>query len=356
MAHAKIAAPQPSSLASGLPDDPLLEPYLLGVLPGRGRASASRTRRARASAAARDRRPPSSPTRLVDGLGATFVHRVGRDTGSAAAEVARACGDRVGGGRRRAGSSRRSCRGAPRSRRRPTCQLALERVVERVTKWVLGNTDADAAGGRGRRRRSRATSAGSRPRLPDWLAGAEAEAFHKLLVRARDGGHAGAARARTWRPPSGSPGALDVVTVARARGVEPEAAAARYYALGQHVDFAWLFARLGGGGRRGRLAAARGGGARRRPAARAPAAHGRGARRRARELPARAARGGAGAAERSAGGAACEPRRRCRWWCGSSAGLPTRPHRSYEGDPMTVVMRFLFALLLGVLLGAVGMG
>src|SRR5207244_10122885 len=39
-------------------------------------------------------------------------------------------------------------------------------------------------------------------------------------------------------------GALDVVTVARAAGVDPEAAAARYYGLGQQLDFAWLWARL----------------------------------------------------------------------------------------------------------------
>jgi glutamate dehydrogenase len=35
-----------------------------------------------------------------------------------------------------------------------------------------------------------------------------------------------------------------VVTVARAAGVDPEAAAAPYYALGQQIDFAWLWARL----------------------------------------------------------------------------------------------------------------
>jgi len=40
-------------------------------------------------------------------------------------------------------------------------------------------------------------------------------------------------------------GALDVVTVARETGVAPEEVAACYYGLGKHVDFAWLWARLG---------------------------------------------------------------------------------------------------------------
>ena len=35
-----------------------------------------------------------------------------------------------------------------------------------------------------------------------------------------------------------------MVTVARQAGTDPEAAGAAYYALGQHVDFGWMFARL----------------------------------------------------------------------------------------------------------------
>jgi NAD-specific glutamate dehydrogenase len=43
-------------------------------------------------------------------------------------------------------------------------------------------------------------------------------------------------------------GLLDVVLLARARGLDAEQVGARYYALGQQLDFAWVLARLGDAG------------------------------------------------------------------------------------------------------------
>jgi glutamate dehydrogenase len=134
-------------------------------------------------------------------------------------------------------------RGASSLEAETTCQLALERVIELVTKWVLGNTDASRPAGE--IAESLARDVGRlRPRLPHWLVGAEAEAFHKLLSELEMTGMP-TPLARHLATAEWLPGALDVVTVARLRGVDPEAAAAAYYGLGQHVDFAWLFARLG---------------------------------------------------------------------------------------------------------------
>jgi glutamate dehydrogenase len=122
------------------------------------------------------------------------------------------------------------------------CRLVLERTGERVTKWLLANADrarpaADVAGELG------AAIARVRDRLPEWIAGAEAEAFHGLRSELEMAGLA-PAFARDLATADWLTGALDVVTVARGVGVDPEAAAARYYGLGEHVDFAWIWARL----------------------------------------------------------------------------------------------------------------
>jgi glutamate dehydrogenase len=179
---------------------------------------------------------------LVDRLGTTFVHRVGRDTGSTPAEVARAATiawEVAAAGKLVAAI----CRGASSAEAETTCQLALERVVEprrsgssatrtrRVPRAEVAEALAHDVGR-------------VRPRLAEWLVGAEMEAFHKLLSELEMSGMP-APLARHLATAEWLPGALDVVTVARTHGVQPEAAAAAYYAIGQHVDFAWLFARLG---------------------------------------------------------------------------------------------------------------
>jgi glutamate dehydrogenase len=123
-----------------------------------------------------------------------------------------------------------------------TCRLVLERTIERVTKWILASTDpgrpavALAA-------ELTASSARVRERLPDWIAGAEAESFSRLRSELEIAGLP-ASLARDLATADWLTGALDVARVAREAGVDPEAAAAQYYGLGQDVDFAWLWARL----------------------------------------------------------------------------------------------------------------
>jgi glutamate dehydrogenase len=240
MAYTKLAL-RADLLASSVPEDGIVEPDLLEYFP-----TAVRERfpdAIRAHPLRREITATVLANSLVDRLGATFVHRVGRDTGSTAPEVARAATiawEVAAAGKLVAAI----CRGASSVEAETTCQLAVERVMELVTKWVIGNTEASRPAGEIAEMLARAVGR-LRPRLPDWLVGAEAEAFHKLLSELEMTGMP-APLARHLATAEWLPGALDVTTVARARGVEPETAAAPYYALGQHVDFAWLFARLGG--------------------------------------------------------------------------------------------------------------
>jgi glutamate dehydrogenase len=82
-----------------------------------------------------------------------------------------------------------------------------------------------------------------RSRLGEWIAGAEAESFQRLRSELEIAGLP-AELARELATADWLTGALDVVTVAREMGVDPEQAAARYYGLGEQIDFAWLWARL----------------------------------------------------------------------------------------------------------------
>jgi NAD-specific glutamate dehydrogenase len=82
-----------------------------------------------------------------------------------------------------------------------------------------------------------------RGHLAEWIAGAEAEGFARLRSELEIAGLP-AVLAHDLATADWLGGVLDVVTVARAANVDPEAAASYYYGLGQQLDFAWLWARL----------------------------------------------------------------------------------------------------------------
>src|SRR5581483_10890342 len=123
-----------------------------------------------------------------------------------------------------------------------TCQLALEATAERVTKWLLANVDPGRPAAAVVDELAPAVTA-LRARLPEWLAGPEAETFHKRVSEFRLAGLT-APLAHELATAEWLTGPLDVVTVAHEARVEPDAAGIVYYALGQHVDFSWLLARL----------------------------------------------------------------------------------------------------------------
>ena len=131
-------------LRSGLPDDPVTESYLLGYFPpaamvavGSEHLASHRLRREIiASQLTND---------LVDLMGATFVHRLVRDTGRSAEQIARAwlVASRLAD--HRALLSEMRAQTAMNSRVTYRWLLGLARVLERTARWVLGNVDADVS-------------------------------------------------------------------------------------------------------------------------------------------------------------------------------------------------------------------
>ncbi|HYR96895.1 MAG TPA: NAD-glutamate dehydrogenase domain-containing protein, partial [Candidatus Binatus sp.] len=238
MAYTKIHL-QRELLGSALPEDPLLEPRLLGYFPPA--VTARFPDAVRSHPLRREIVATEVANALVDELGTTFVYRVTRDTGATVAEAVRACvvAWEVAGGARLAAAI---ASGGYAADAETTCRLVLERTIERVTKWILANTDA-ARPSAALAAELGAASGRVRERLPKWIAGAEAESFHKLRSELEMAGLP-ASLARDLATAEWLTGALDVALVAQEAGVDPEAAAARYYGLGQDVDFAWLWARL----------------------------------------------------------------------------------------------------------------
>jgi glutamate dehydrogenase len=238
MAYTKLHL-QETLLGSTLLDDPLLAPYLTGYFP-----APVAERFADAVAGHRLRREiiaTELANSLVDTLGMTFVHRLARDTGASLTAAVRAAAITW----RLAGVT--ALAAAVTAGNYPldvetACFAVLERTCERVAKWLLASADdgrsaADVAA------QLAADVPALRARLAEWLTGSEAEAFQKLLSELEIAGIA-APLARDLATAEWLAGILDVVTVGRERGVASEDAAACYYALGQHLDFAWLWQRL----------------------------------------------------------------------------------------------------------------
>ena len=82
---------------------------------------------------------------LVDLMGATFVHRLVRDTGRSTEQIARAwlVASRLAG--HRALLSEMGAQSAMDTRVTYRWLLGLARVLERTARWVLGNVDADVS-------------------------------------------------------------------------------------------------------------------------------------------------------------------------------------------------------------------
>ncbi|HYV57915.1 MAG TPA: NAD-glutamate dehydrogenase domain-containing protein, partial [Candidatus Nitrosopolaris sp.] len=238
MGYTKIAL-QRELLASALPDDPLVESYLLGYFPP------PVTKRSPDAVRRHPLRREIVATELanavVDYLGTTFVYRITRDTGAATAEALRAwtiAWTLLDGAELTRGIATRVQGGELETR----VFLLLERATERLTKWVMTNADATRPAAAVAAELGEAVGR-VRPRLAAWVAGAEAESFQKLVSELEIAGLP-ASLARDLTDAEWLTGALDVVTAARDFGVELEAAGKQYYALEEHLGFAWLEDRL----------------------------------------------------------------------------------------------------------------
>ena len=131
-------------LRSGLPDDPVTESYLLGYFPPAAMVAAGSS--CLASHRLRREIIASQLTNdLVDLMGATFVHRLVRDTGRSTDQIARAwlVASRLAD--HRALLSEMGAQSAMNTHVTYRWLMGLARVLERTARWVLGNVDADVS-------------------------------------------------------------------------------------------------------------------------------------------------------------------------------------------------------------------
>ena len=131
-------------LASGLPDDPVLESYLVGYFP-REAVAAAGDETLRAHRLRREIVTTQAVSDLVDLMGSDFVMRVARDSGCPPAEVVRAwiVASRLAGHRAVLRRMAERAANVP-SELQYLWLLRLGRVLERTTRWVLQNAQADA--------------------------------------------------------------------------------------------------------------------------------------------------------------------------------------------------------------------
>ena len=142
LAYAKMSVKNPL-LASDLPDDPALDDYLDRYFPD----EALRVAGHEALEGHRLRREIISSqvtNDLVDLMGATFVHRVARDTGHTIPEVVRAwlVAARLADHREIFRALASQGKGL-RTRDAYRWLLGLTRVLDRTTRWVLANADPE---------------------------------------------------------------------------------------------------------------------------------------------------------------------------------------------------------------------
>jgi glutamate dehydrogenase len=237
LAYAKMSV-KPDVVASALPDDPALRDYLLGYFPveavrkaGAGALDGHRLRREVITS--------QLTNDVVDLMGATFVHRVVRDTGSTTAEVVRAwlvaarLADHHEVFRELAGQGR-SLRTGDAYR----WLLGLTRVLERTTRWVLANAELESSPGEFVAQHE-AGLARLRDRFPDVVGGPDREAFmarvDQLVGLGAD--HSLAQRLITLRFLDQL---LDILRIADETGTDPVAVSQAYYKVSEMLGVPWI--------------------------------------------------------------------------------------------------------------------
>src|SRR5262249_46173645 len=152
---------------------------------------------------------------LVDHMGVTFVDRLTRDAGIAAADAVRlwAIAWAVIDGSRLVAAIDAEHLAADVD---CACRLAIEATTDRAAKWVLANTDGSRPAAEVASDLAAALS-GLRGRVVGWVAGAEAEAFHRRVSELEIGG-VSAAVAQALTNAEWLSGTLDVALIARQLG------------------------------------------------------------------------------------------------------------------------------------------
>jgi len=247
LAHAKLSL-KTKLLRGRLPDDPITESYLLGYFPGeaiRAAADGLEGHRLRREIIA-----GQVTNDLVDLMGATFVHRVARDTGRSAEEVVRAwlVAARLAehrsllhemGNQQSVMDVRVSYRWL----------LGLARVLERTTRWVLQNVDSSRSPARIVDENVRGL-AELRHDFDAIVAGEERGLFEERVREIRELG-ADADFSRNLITLRFLDQLLEILEIARATGAAETATGRAYYTVSDALEIPWLrrtsFASAGAG-------------------------------------------------------------------------------------------------------------
>jgi glutamate dehydrogenase len=247
LAYAKLGL-KDELLKGRLPDDPVTESYLVGYYPPAAIVAAGQLSLSE-HPLRREIVTCQLTNDLVDLMGATFVYRVRRDTGASAEQVVRAwlVASRLADHRvllRQMGEQR-----ALNARVVTRWLLGLARVLERATRWVLQNADADVSPAVivEANLEGLATLRGA---FASVVAGEEKELFEARVREIRDVGadHAFSTRLITLRFLDQL---LEILEIARETGADPLATARAYYQASGLFEIPWLrrktFAAAGAG-------------------------------------------------------------------------------------------------------------
>jgi glutamate dehydrogenase len=237
LAYAKLHAAS-RLLESGLPDDPATESYLVGYFPSAAVDEVKREglleHRLR-----REIVTTQLVNDLVDLMGASFLHRVARDSGQEIAVVVRAwyIASEISGAREiRADIERLEGRYPA-----PTLYrwlFGLARVLERTTRWILANL-APGADTREVIEEHRAGLGKLRAEFTRLVRGIDREVFINRIRELQDLGledHL-SARLITLRF---LPEMMDILRIARQSDCDPVETASAYYGVAEHLSSAWL--------------------------------------------------------------------------------------------------------------------
>ena len=241
LAYAKLSL-KTQLLKSSLPDDRVTESYLLGYFPPAATVAAGydnliqhRLRREIITG--------QLTNDLVDLMGATFVSRLMRDTGRGAEEVVRAwlVASRLADHRallaqlddqQKAINARRSYR----------FRLGLARVLERTTRWVLKNVEAEASSA-GIVDHNLAGLATLREAFAQFVRGEERQLFEARVREIQDVGF-GEAFSRRLITLRFLDQLLEILEISRETDADPVLTAHAYYQASEAFDLPWLRRRI----------------------------------------------------------------------------------------------------------------
>jgi glutamate dehydrogenase len=237
LAYAKLSV-KASLIQSALPDDPVTESYLLGYFPPAA-AQAAGSGNLKAHRLRREIIVSQLTNDLVDLMGATFVNRVVRDTGSGVEDVVRAwiVASRLAGHRallERMGEHESGLDARVSYR----WLLGLARVLERTTRWVLNNVRPGTSPARVVDENLEGLAL-LRERFPDIVAGEDRALFEKRLSEIHELG-ADRGFSQDLITLRFLDQLLEIVEIAR-ETASPEVETGRaYYAVSETFEIPWL--------------------------------------------------------------------------------------------------------------------